>query len=313
MLENKLEIILITYNRKQYLEDTLNQLFCDSSPIKNCKFTILDNCSSDGTTELIEEYAKKYNNIKHIRHNKNIGGNANITRAIEKASSEYFWILCDDDKYDWTAFNEIENAINEDKDIILVTKELLKKKNNIGLIVRQLTFLPAGIYKTANVTSSVLQGAYNNITFLLPHMSLITSLVNSNKISNIHITSESIVIPQNLNREYTRGNNDPDATSKRMFWIIGFINAIQSIKDKKTKKIILNNLTTKFFGFFSMICAEFKYNRMYYNNSFRNICDVFTGINLWQKIQFLLALIWLDVIYFIKRFILRNKKYIPQK
>ena len=156
MLENKLEIILITYNRKQYLEDTLNQLFCDSSPIKNCKFTILDNCSTDGTTELIEEYTKKYSNIKHIRHNKNIGGNANITRAIEKASSEYFWILCDDDKYDWTAFNEIENAINEDKDIILVTKELLKKKNNIGLIVRQLTFLPAGIYKTANVTSSVL-------------------------------------------------------------------------------------------------------------------------------------------------------------
>ena len=128
MLKDKLEIILVTYNRKPYLEDTLNQLFCDESPIKDCNFTILDNCSTDGSSELIQEYSKKYNNIKHIRHNKNIGGNANITRAIEIATKKYFWVLCDDDKYDWTNWKEINTLTKREKEIAKLLLLGIKRK-----------------------------------------------------------------------------------------------------------------------------------------------------------------------------------------
>ena len=41
MLEDLLELVLITYNRSEYLDNTLKQ-FADS-PFKNCKMTIIDN------------------------------------------------------------------------------------------------------------------------------------------------------------------------------------------------------------------------------------------------------------------------------
>ena len=75
------------------------------------QITILDNASTDGTSDLIKEYFKKFPNIVHIRHNRNIGGNANIVRAFESATKEYLWILCDDDFYCWDYWNELEQAI----------------------------------------------------------------------------------------------------------------------------------------------------------------------------------------------------------
>jgi glycosyltransferase involved in cell wall biosynthesis len=98
MLKDILEIFLITYNRKIYLQKTFNQIFANSSPIKNFDITILNNKSTDGTTELIEKYREKFNNIKHIIHNRNIGGNANIARAFELAtknmSGYYVTMIC---------------------------------------------------------------------------------------------------------------------------------------------------------------------------------------------------------------------------
>ena len=87
-----LEIILITYNRKEKLENTLHQLFAEDSPVKNLQFTILNNKSTDGSTELINEYAAKFDNIKLVIHSKNIGGNASLRNhdKIERKCNTFF-------------------------------------------------------------------------------------------------------------------------------------------------------------------------------------------------------------------------------
>ena len=98
-----LQLFLITYNRKKKLQFTLDSLL--NSPVAKYDITVLDNASTDGTSEMLDEYAEKHENIKHVRHNVNIGGNANICRAFEMAAScgkKYAWILCDDDRYDWS-------------------------------------------------------------------------------------------------------------------------------------------------------------------------------------------------------------------
>ena len=83
MLKDTLEIILITYNRKPFLQNTFKQLLAETSPVKDLDITVLDNCSTDGTSDYLKELCSKHPNIKHVRHNRNIGGNANIARAIE--------------------------------------------------------------------------------------------------------------------------------------------------------------------------------------------------------------------------------------
>ena len=56
-LSDVLEIILITYNRERFLKRTFEQIFDnEKSPIKNLEVTILDNNSTDGTSDLIKKY-----------------------------------------------------------------------------------------------------------------------------------------------------------------------------------------------------------------------------------------------------------------
>ena len=59
-----LEIFIITYNRREKLQKTLNQIFDINSPVRNFDIKIIDNSSNDGTGELCAEYKKRFHNIK---------------------------------------------------------------------------------------------------------------------------------------------------------------------------------------------------------------------------------------------------------
>lgn len=299
-----LEIILITYNRKEYLEHTLKQILASNSPLHDLDITILNNKSNDGTNELINEYCQHFKNIKHIIHNKNIGGNANIARAFEIASKKYVWVLCDDDNYDFTHFDEVVEAIKNNNDIILTSQYDLEKKENIATIVRQLTFLPSAIYKTENITNDVMQNIMYNISNMFPHLILGISIIN--KKGSIHKCKHQIITPDRIVQDYNRGFNNAHPYYQNMFWVVGFINTCQYIQDKHTKDFVINNFKPQKSNFFTTISTEFKYNSLIYNNFIKNILDVFAGLNFYQRIQFLLAIVWLNIIYIVKKFILHK-------
>jgi len=295
-IEEKLEIILITYNRKDFLRKTFEQIFADDSPIKNFSITILDNKSNDGTSELIEEYKNKFPRINHIINRRNIGGNANIIRAFELVNKKYFWILCDDDKYDWTYWSEIEQAIADDKDIILT--EHLTEGNNlpIEVIVNELSFLPAGIYKSELLSDDVIHNAYANIYNSFPHQALVCECVNKNK--NFFVPKHTVLI-QNLNKGenmgYKRGYKENVHYRIAYFNLIsGMVNSYQMINDK--------NIREKCCG--CLFLGRTFYGSMQYflqtNGIYRyNICDIFNGVDFTKK----LTLLWAILMYFINMFI----------
>ena len=82
MLKDKLQIFIVTYNRKDFLENTFRQIFSDMSPIKDFDITVLNNNSDDGTDEVIEKYSKIFPNLVHIKHHINI----DIILTIQKAN-----------------------------------------------------------------------------------------------------------------------------------------------------------------------------------------------------------------------------------
>ena len=290
MLKDNLEIILITYNRKGHLQNTFNQIFADNSPIKNFEITILDNKSTDGTTELIQEYAQKFPKIKHIIHNRNIGGNANIARAFEVVSKKYFWILCDDDEYNWEHWSEVEQSIEQDFDAIVVANYVNPQKN-IAQLVQQLTFVPAGIYKTENLTDTVMVNTEFNLSNMFAQLAITCHLINENK--RFHICDNWIVnmVPHGGEETYTRGLDDTKhPIMSNMLWHVGFINSMHMIKDIKQRNFIIDNVflnknwASHYYYFFAI-------NEEIACNSFKNICDVFCGMNFRQKCSFLLIFI----------------------
>ena len=120
-IEDKLEIVIPTFNRCEKLGITFSYLLDENSPVKNCDITILDNCSTDDTPNLVKKIAEKHPNIKYRRNARNIGIWQNILRSWEVVSKEYFWILGDNDAYNWECWSEVAKGIEDGADGIVVS------------------------------------------------------------------------------------------------------------------------------------------------------------------------------------------------
>ena len=66
-------IVLLSWNRKRYLEIGLPSMFAALSKDLVHEIIIMDNASTDGTTELIESYATSNPEVKFIKNSRNIG------------------------------------------------------------------------------------------------------------------------------------------------------------------------------------------------------------------------------------------------
>ena len=119
-IEDKLEIVIPTFNRCEKLGITFSYLLDENSPVKNCDITILDNCSTDDTPNLVKKIAEKHPNVKYRRNARNIGVWENDLRGHEIASKEYLWKLGDNDTYDWTCWDQVEEAIENKADVIVM-------------------------------------------------------------------------------------------------------------------------------------------------------------------------------------------------
>lgn len=95
---NLVTSVVVTFNRKKYLEENLNALLCQNDV--DSDIIVVDNASTDGTEELIKSFISSYpNRIHYINTKKNLGGaggfNIGIREAI-KYGYRYAWIMDDD-------------------------------------------------------------------------------------------------------------------------------------------------------------------------------------------------------------------------
>ncbi|MBP5617076.1 MAG: glycosyltransferase family 2 protein [Elusimicrobiaceae bacterium] len=252
-IELKLEIFIPTYNRKAQLENTLIQLVAPESPVKNCSITVLDNASDDGSSQVIADFAAKYSNIKHIRHAKNIGGNANITRAYEMAKAEYVWVLCDDDTYDFTHANELVQALQQKPDALLVVKHS-RKQLGPGDIFQECSFAPAAIYRTEFITSDTLMNMYCNIVYMFPHLAVTAQVIN--KGGHIAVLPHPIVIRTPC-PAYTRGCSGwVHPMYREMDWILGYFVTMLLLNDVKHQQECILALDVDGDNFYNL-CGRF--------------------------------------------------------
>ena len=90
-------IAIPTYNRADsYLRDALESALSQTYP--NIEIIVSDNCSTDGTGELVKNYSDK--RLKYIRHANNIGAINNFNFGVREAKGQYFLMLHDDDMID---------------------------------------------------------------------------------------------------------------------------------------------------------------------------------------------------------------------
>jgi GT2 family glycosyltransferase len=201
-IKNYLEIVLITYNRAEYLRSTL--LALAESPFSECHITILNNLSTDNTLEICNSFINRFSNLTIITNKVNIGGNANILRAVETSNGKYTWILCDDDEYDFSYCDDLIDAIIDEKAELIHVGGHTDVPWNFGgrldtprnlvndgySFFRFSGFVPCNIFKTSSFYPYIISG-YANIANSYPHMPFLISFFDNNK--NIYITKNRIV------------------------------------------------------------------------------------------------------------------------
>lgn len=109
----KLSIIMPVYNSQKYLKDSLDSIVNQSIGVENLEVIIVDDASTDGTADIIDEYASRYSNFKAIHLTENMGaayGPRNI--ALKMVTTDYVMFLDADDTYTSTACEVLFDEIN---------------------------------------------------------------------------------------------------------------------------------------------------------------------------------------------------------
>ena len=92
--DSQISIIVPVYNVIDYLPQCLDSLLCQTH--SNIEIIIIDDGSSDGCSELIDEYARHDQRIKSF-HTKNSGLSAARNRGLDASSGDYLMFVDSDD------------------------------------------------------------------------------------------------------------------------------------------------------------------------------------------------------------------------
>jgi glycosyltransferase involved in cell wall biosynthesis len=106
-------VCCITYNHEKYIAEAIDSFLMQETDFP-FEIVIGEDCSTDDTRKVIEEYIKKYPKIvKLIKSEYNVGMNVNFQRTI-KVCKGNFIALCEGDDY-WTNPKKLQIQIDEMK------------------------------------------------------------------------------------------------------------------------------------------------------------------------------------------------------
>lgn len=246
----KVTVIIPTYNSVDFLDETIDSIKNQTIGFENIELILVDDYSTDNTQEMIDEYCRKYENIKTYESGKKTGtpGRArNI--AMKYAQADYIMFIDHDDKYSETCVENLYTAITENSADVAIGKFQNFGENNIvtehwitenvilNSIDENLLFLsingiwrmifPKEFLKKHDITFP--EGVFaEDLTFM------IDVFVNSNKIVFIN----DIVYKFRLRT----GENSSTSLSKGMHYLNGLIEGY-----KNTVEVLKKNNAMKYY------------------------------------------------------------------
>ena len=119
MSDYLLSICIPTYNGKQKLEYTVNELLnnIDADIVQIC---ISDNGSVDGSDEYLKNVAKNNSNVKYYHYEKNMGFAKNCENVLYLGDGKYCWLLGNDDIPIFDNYQKLIKFLSSTNDLDLI-------------------------------------------------------------------------------------------------------------------------------------------------------------------------------------------------
>ena len=126
----KLSVIIPTFNRRNRLKKSLSNY--TEEKINSVEFLVIDNCSNDGTEDLVQLMIKEDHRIKYFKNPQNLGYNRNLYRGYLEAKSNWICILPDDDAIEKGFLSELVDFINNNPKSSLILPAQKNDDNHIS-------------------------------------------------------------------------------------------------------------------------------------------------------------------------------------
>lgn len=111
----KVSIIIPVYNVEKYIREALESIVRQTIGLEHLQVIMVNDCSTDGSGQIMDEYASKYANFISI-HLSESSGAAGRPRniGIERAEGQYMMFLDPDDYYEPDACEKLVSRIESD-------------------------------------------------------------------------------------------------------------------------------------------------------------------------------------------------------
>lgn len=119
-MKYKISIIIPVFNVENYIRKALESIMSQTIGYEHLEVIMVDDCSTDESGDIIDEYADKYDNFKAIHLSKNSGNPGKPKNiGLKIATSDYLMFLDADDYYADDACEILyKKIIKEDVDIV---------------------------------------------------------------------------------------------------------------------------------------------------------------------------------------------------
>ena len=90
-----ISVVMCTYNGAKFIKEQVDSILQQTEA--DFELVVCDDCSNDGTWEILQEYASGHDDIRIFRNEQNLGFLKNYEKALGLASGEYIALSDKDD------------------------------------------------------------------------------------------------------------------------------------------------------------------------------------------------------------------------
>ena len=105
----KISILVPVYNVEKYISQCLDSLIAQTCP--DIEILCVDDCGTDNSMHIVEQYAQKDPRIRILHHSHNQGLSASRNTALSQANAPYIMCCDSDDYYEPTMCEKLYRAI----------------------------------------------------------------------------------------------------------------------------------------------------------------------------------------------------------
>lgn len=143
----KILVIIVTWNKKDYVLDLLASIADIDYPNKLLDILVVDNASEDGTVDAVRQ---QFKDVQIIQNDRNLGGtggfNTGLAKAFEQKASkyDYLWLLDNDVQVHRNTLTELVSVLTENPDAAVCGSTMMQldypwRINEMGAFVDRAT------------------------------------------------------------------------------------------------------------------------------------------------------------------------------